>query len=159
MARVSREVWAKRVERWKDSGLSAKEFAAELDVSPNTLTFWKWKLRKDETVPAAPSVGARRTNEARISLGSVKQRSATVGGAALLNPRIACGRARRVAPCGETARGRPQRSPRLHPAECCRARESAVGARFCKSGQRQAQLRLLHVRRSGRSRRRLRCEA
>ena len=46
MERASREVWAKRVERWQDSGLTAKEFAAELDVSPNSLTFWKWKLRQ-----------------------------------------------------------------------------------------------------------------
>jgi transposase len=44
MERASREVWAKRVERWKDSGLTAKEFAAELDVSASSLTFWKWKL-------------------------------------------------------------------------------------------------------------------
>jgi transposase len=46
MERATREVWAKRVERWQDSGLTAKEFAAELDVSPNSLTFWKWKLRQ-----------------------------------------------------------------------------------------------------------------
>jgi hypothetical protein len=41
-------VWAKRIERWGDSGLTAKQFAAEIDVSPQSLTFWKWKLRKDE---------------------------------------------------------------------------------------------------------------
>lgn len=46
MERVSREVWAKHVERWQDSGLTAKEFAAELDVSASSLTFWKWKLRR-----------------------------------------------------------------------------------------------------------------
>jgi transposase len=46
MERATREVWAKRVERWQDSGLTAKEFAAELEVSPNSLTFWKWKLRQ-----------------------------------------------------------------------------------------------------------------
>jgi hypothetical protein len=34
MARASREICAKRVERRKDGGLSAKELAAELDVSP-----------------------------------------------------------------------------------------------------------------------------
>jgi transposase len=55
MTRASREVWAKRVERWKDSGLSAKEFAAELDVSPKSLTFWRWKLRQGETASDAPS--------------------------------------------------------------------------------------------------------
>jgi hypothetical protein len=45
MARESREVWAKRVERWKDSGLTAAEFAAEVGVNPRTLTYWKWHLR------------------------------------------------------------------------------------------------------------------
>jgi len=34
MGRASRAVWAKRVERWGDSGLTAKQFAAEIDVSP-----------------------------------------------------------------------------------------------------------------------------
>ncbi len=45
--RVRREEWAKRVERWKDSGLTAKEFAAELGIKPRTLVFWKWQLGKD----------------------------------------------------------------------------------------------------------------
>lgn len=49
MAKATRAEWAKRVERWQDSGLTAKEFAAELDVSPNSLTFWKWKLRQTST--------------------------------------------------------------------------------------------------------------
>jgi transposase len=53
MERASREIWAKRVERWQDSGLTAKEFAAELDVSAGSLTFWKWKLKRQrEEVPA-----------------------------------------------------------------------------------------------------------
>lgn len=47
MAKASRAEWAKRVERWQDSGLTAKEFVAELAVSPNSLTFWKWKLRRE----------------------------------------------------------------------------------------------------------------
>ena len=51
MERATRDIWAKRVERWQDSGLTAKEFAAELDVSPNSLTFWKWKLRQPTDSP------------------------------------------------------------------------------------------------------------
>jgi hypothetical protein len=47
MARVSRADWVKRVERWGDSGLSAKQFADENGVSPQSLTFWKWKLRRE----------------------------------------------------------------------------------------------------------------
>lgn len=46
-ARVAREEWAKRVERWRDSGLSCAEFAAEVGVNPRTLTYWKWVLGKE----------------------------------------------------------------------------------------------------------------
>jgi transposase len=49
MAKATRAEWAKRVERWRDSGLTAKEFAAEIDVTPSSLTFWKWKLRQLQT--------------------------------------------------------------------------------------------------------------
>jgi transposase len=61
MAKSTRAEWAKRVERWQDSGLTAKEFAAELDVSPNSLTFWKWKLRQPS--PREPS----RSHTSRVS--------------------------------------------------------------------------------------------
>jgi hypothetical protein len=44
--RVTRDEWAKRVERWKDNGLTAKEFASELGVNPRSLVFWKWQLGK-----------------------------------------------------------------------------------------------------------------
>ena len=47
MGRTSRATWAKRVERWQQSGLTAKEFAVELDVSPKSLSFWKWKLHRE----------------------------------------------------------------------------------------------------------------
>jgi hypothetical protein len=40
----NRELWVKRVERWRDSGLSAKEFAAEIGVKAGTLAHWKWRL-------------------------------------------------------------------------------------------------------------------
>src|SRR5215208_7726439 len=44
MAREGREVWAKRVERWRDSGLTLKEFATEIGVNSNTLAGWRWRL-------------------------------------------------------------------------------------------------------------------
>lgn len=46
-ARATREEWSKRVERWRESGLTAQEFAAELGVNPRTLTYWKWVLTKE----------------------------------------------------------------------------------------------------------------
>jgi hypothetical protein len=44
---VAREEWAKRVERWRDSGLTCAEFAAEVGINPRTLTYWKWILGKE----------------------------------------------------------------------------------------------------------------
>ena len=46
--KAGRAVWAKRVERWKESGLTAKEFATEIGVNPRTLSHWKWMLSKGE---------------------------------------------------------------------------------------------------------------
>ena len=37
-------MWAKRVERLADSGLTAKEFATEIGVNANTLAGWRWRL-------------------------------------------------------------------------------------------------------------------
>jgi hypothetical protein len=44
MERTSREAWAKRVERWKDSGLTAAEYAAETGIKAHTLSWWRWRL-------------------------------------------------------------------------------------------------------------------
>jgi hypothetical protein len=46
MRRTPRETWAKRVERWQASELTAKEFAAEIGVNAHTLAHWKWQLGK-----------------------------------------------------------------------------------------------------------------
>jgi hypothetical protein len=48
-ARVGREEWAKRVERWRDSGLTTAEFAAEVGISAKTLTYWAWTLKREAT--------------------------------------------------------------------------------------------------------------
>lgn len=47
MARTTPAEWAKRVERWHDSGMTAKEFASEINVNAGTLTAWKYKLRRE----------------------------------------------------------------------------------------------------------------
>jgi hypothetical protein len=48
MERADRGTWAKRIERWRDSGLSAAEFATEIGVTPKALSWWKWQLGKGE---------------------------------------------------------------------------------------------------------------
>jgi len=35
------------MERWRDSGLSADQFAAELGINAGTLRYWKYQLDKD----------------------------------------------------------------------------------------------------------------
>ena len=54
MERVGREEWAKRVQRWQDSGLTAREFALETGVTESSLSFWKWRLKKDAEAERAP---------------------------------------------------------------------------------------------------------
>ena len=44
MARSNRAEWSKRVERWRDSGLTAKEFSSETGLNSSTLSYWSWKL-------------------------------------------------------------------------------------------------------------------
>ena len=43
---ATREVWAKRVRRLKESDLMTAEFAAEIGVNAHTLSHWKWRLSK-----------------------------------------------------------------------------------------------------------------
>jgi hypothetical protein len=68
MARADvREVWAKRVERWKESGLTAKEFATEVGISPRSLAWWKWRLSAKTTktlTTAAAEKPRRRSRKA-----------------------------------------------------------------------------------------------
>jgi transposase len=47
MERATREVWGERVQRWVDSGLTAKEYAAETGLNVNSLGHWKWKLSRE----------------------------------------------------------------------------------------------------------------
>jgi transposase len=44
MERSDRATWAKRVESWKRSGLSAQEFAGRHGLRARTLIWWRWRL-------------------------------------------------------------------------------------------------------------------
>lgn len=45
MGRETEELWRKRIERWKDSGLTAAEYATETGLNRQTLAYWSWRLR------------------------------------------------------------------------------------------------------------------
>jgi hypothetical protein len=45
---ATREKWAKHVERWKGSGLSVTEFAAEAGINARSLSWWRWHLSKGD---------------------------------------------------------------------------------------------------------------
>lgn len=72
--RTSRDEWRARVDRWKDSGLTAKEFAAETGLNAGTLQFWKYKLGKAEPTPTR---GRTQRPSAPIVSSIVEVRSAT----------------------------------------------------------------------------------
>lgn len=43
--------WAKRVERWQRSGLSAAEYGSREGISGDQLSWWKWRLGRKVMVP------------------------------------------------------------------------------------------------------------
>ena len=53
---MDREVWAKRIARWRDSGLTANEFASEIGVNANTLKHWSWQLGVTEREGRKPQL-------------------------------------------------------------------------------------------------------
>src|SRR6266851_6793007 len=65
MPRISREEWAKRIERWIDSGLTGAEFAAEIGVKETTLRHWKWALSRHTREPGWEAKAARERRQQR----------------------------------------------------------------------------------------------
>jgi hypothetical protein len=70
--RASRAEWAKRVERWEDSGLTADQYAAELGINPRTLTYWKYILRRDRSRVAPGPTSKRRAPAAPSTVSFVE---------------------------------------------------------------------------------------
>ena len=50
--KTSAEEWQKRLERWRESGLTAEQFASELGINAGTLKFWRYKVNKAVRVTA-----------------------------------------------------------------------------------------------------------
>jgi hypothetical protein len=72
------------VERWRDSGLSADQFAAELGINAGTLKFWKYKL--------GLPVGEKRRKEKPKPLPLVELRTAPVAQASAFELEVRAGR-------------------------------------------------------------------
>jgi hypothetical protein len=76
---TSRAEWQKRIERWRDSGLTAEQFAAELGINAGTLKYWKYRIGKDSTAVAATQQHPRRSTTPRAaSLVEVRAAEAVV---------------------------------------------------------------------------------
>jgi hypothetical protein len=67
MDEAVRETWAKRVERWKDSGLTAKEFSAETGINARSLSWWRWRLSSGEPTSPRKRRRSRRSREADLT--------------------------------------------------------------------------------------------
>jgi transposase-like protein len=46
-SKASREEWLERVRAWTASGLSCAEFARRRGVNAQTLSWWRWRLRRE----------------------------------------------------------------------------------------------------------------
>lgn len=70
MARTTRAVWKKRVERWERSGQSAARFAARLGVNQYTLKWWRWALAAARSQGAATPVAIDATQFVELVHGT-----------------------------------------------------------------------------------------
>lgn len=82
MARADRDEWAKRVQRWQDSGLSAREFASEMGLKAASLSYWKWRLKQESEPQGRRAPKPRRAKPARPRFVEVRpaKLGALVGG-------------------------------------------------------------------------------
>ena len=54
-AKTSADEWRKRVERWRESGLTAEQFASETGINAGTLRFWGYRIAKEARGEAVAS--------------------------------------------------------------------------------------------------------
>jgi len=86
-----RAEWQKRIERWRDSGLSAEQFAAELGINAGTLKYWKYRLGKEArgSVVEEPKRGPGKAPRA-ASLVEVHAHTATLVASSFEVSRVKC---------------------------------------------------------------------
>jgi hypothetical protein len=51
MAKTTRDLWTDRVRRWRESGLTARQFGERESLNPTTLRWWSSRLNRG--APAA----------------------------------------------------------------------------------------------------------
>ena len=56
MGRATRATWTARVEAWKQSKLTAKEFAAKHGLLAGTLSWWSWRLGAERRRRSVPNI-------------------------------------------------------------------------------------------------------
>ena len=61
MGRTTRVEWAARIARWRNSGKSVSQFAAEIGVRTRTLSWWKWRLASMAAVSSPKRALVRRS--------------------------------------------------------------------------------------------------
>ena len=64
---VRERVWRERVDRWRASGLSVREFCVRNGLTEPTFHFWKRELRTRDAVVSTSSAQKRRTKSAQKS--------------------------------------------------------------------------------------------
>ena len=74
--RTSAEEWQKRIERWRDSGLTADQFAAELGINAGSLRFWSYKLNKAKREVTGQVVPPKKKRATSLSSSFVEVRTA-----------------------------------------------------------------------------------
>jgi transposase-like protein len=60
MAETGRARWIERVEQWKQSGLTARDYAAQAGLNAGTLCYWKWRLSREAKLQTAPRAVRKR---------------------------------------------------------------------------------------------------
>ena len=56
----TRKKWAQRIKEWERSGLTRAQFTAGKDFHPASLSYWKWRLLREERDAAKRAVHAPR---------------------------------------------------------------------------------------------------
>lgn len=99
--RRTRSEWVEEVGRWRRSGQSAAEYAAQHGLHPGTLVVWGGKIGKEATVSTAR---ATRFLPVRVSSGARETSTAERGEIEVVLVNGRCVRVRGEVPCEVVAR-------------------------------------------------------